>query len=213
MKKSSFSALLVAGVIAGGLVTVNQAFAYGAGDIYTRVGIAKVAPKDSNGSLADGTIDVDVKNELGLAFTLGYRFHDKLGVELLAALPFEHEIDLDAAGTDINASTKHLPPTLTLQYYPLGGTDARVQPYLGAGINYTRFSDEEIGIDGAELELDSSWGAAGLIGVDLLINDNWALNAAAWYLDIDTDASLGGNDLGTVNIDPIVVMGGISYRF
>lgn len=49
--------------------------------------------------------------------------------------------------------------------------------------------------------------------MDLLINDNWALNVAAWYLDIDTDASLGGTDLGTVNIDPIVVMGGISYRF
>lgn len=129
MKKSSFSALLVAGVIAGGLVTVNQAFAYGAGDIYTRVGIAKVAPKDNNGSLADGTIDVDVKDERGLAFILGYRFHDKLGVELLAALPFEHEIALN--GGAIDASTKHLPPTLPCNIIPWAAPMRAYSPTSG----------------------------------------------------------------------------------
>ncbi len=155
------------------------------------------------------TIDAD--DDSGFAFTLGYRFQDKLGVELLAAQRFEHQIRLN--GSDM-ASIHHLPPTLTLQYYPLGGTDARVQPYLGAGINYTHFSDEKL--DGGEFELDDSWGGAAQVGVDLLIDDHWALNAAAWYLDIDSDATatLGGNDYhADVEIDPIVVMGGLSYRF
>jgi len=55
-----------------------------------------------------------------------------MGVELLAALPFEHDISI--ADGAVNGKTQHLPPTLTLQYYPLGGTQARVQPYIGAGV-------------------------------------------------------------------------------
>ncbi|GEK71480.1 MULTISPECIES: OmpW/AlkL family protein [Halomonas] len=204
MRRTLISTLIVA----TGLAASSQVLAYGAGDIYTRVGVAKVAPKSDNGDLASGTYEVDVQDDNGFAFTLGYRFTDKLGMELLAAEPFEHDIQLNGANL---ASTKHLPPTLTLQYYPLGGTQARVQPYAGVGVNYTHFSDEHI--DGGDLELEDSWGAAAQLGVDLLIDEHWALNAAAWYLDIDTDAELGGTDIGNVEIDPLVVMGGISFRF
>ncbi|TNH13935.1 OmpW family protein [Halomonas sp. BL6] len=208
MRLLSLPTLLATGFAAATLAISSQAIAYGAGDFFTRVGVAKVAPKSDNGSLAGGAFAVDVQDKTDFAFTLGYRFHDKLGVELLAALPFEHDIQLNGESL---ASTKHLPPTLTLQYYPLGGSDARVQPYVGAGINYTRFSDEQLAI--GELDLDDSWGAAAQIGVDLLIDEHWALNAAAWYLDIDTDATVNGAAAGTVAIDPMVVMAGLSYRF
>ena len=200
--------LLAAGLAAAAFTTSTQALAYGAGDFFTRLGVAKVAPKSDNGSVVNDTVAVDVQDDTRFAFTLGYRFHDKIGVELLAAEQFEHDINLDGQNL---ASTKHLPPTLTVQYYPLGGTAASVQPYVGVGVNYTRFSSEQSVL--GELNLDSSWGAAGQVGVDVLINDNWALNAAAWYIDIDTDASLNGNPIGKVEIDPLVVMGGISYRF
>ncbi|WP_083002806.1 OmpW/AlkL family protein [Halomonas sp. GT] len=208
MRHNSLSTLLTTGLAAATLMASGQVLAYGAGDFFTRVGVAKVEPKGDNGSLAGGALAVDVQDKTDFAFTLGYRFHDKMGIELLAALPFEHDIALNG---DNLASTKHLPPTLTLQYYPLGGTDARVQPYVGAGINYTFFSDEELAI--GELELDDSWGAAAQVGIDLLIDDNWALNAAAWYIDIDTDATVNGDAAGTVEIDPLVVMAGLSYRF
>ena len=208
MRHLSLPTLLATGLAAATLAVSSQAVAYGAGDFFTRVGVANVAPKSDNGSLAGGAFAVDVQDKTDFAFTLGYRFHDKMGVELLAALPFEHDIELNG---DNLASTKLLPPTLTLQYYPLGGSDSQVQPYVGAGINYTRFSDESLAI--GELELDDSWGAAAQVGVDLLIDDHWALNAAAWYLDIDTDASINGAGAGTVEIDPMVVMAGLSYRF
>ncbi|MEQ5802764.1 OmpW family outer membrane protein [Halomonas sp. H10-9-1] len=212
MRKSALSPLIAAGVAAAALTASTQAFAYGAGDFFTRVGVAKVAPKSDNGKLDTGlgVLETDVQDDSAFAFTLGYRFTDKVGVELLAAEPFDHDIELNGANL---ASTEHLPPTLTLQYYPLGGTDAYVQPYVGVGVNYTRFSDEETKIPGVSLELDDSWGAAGQLGVDLLIDDHWALNGAVWYMDIDTDAKVGGADAGKVEIDPVVVMGGISYRF
>lgn len=209
MRKTALPTLLVAGIAAATLTTTTQAFAYGAGDFFTRVGVAKVEPTSDNGSLANGAFEVDVQDDSAFAFTLGYRVTDKLGAELLAAEPFDHDIELNGANL---GSTDHLPPTLTLQYYPLGGTAARVQPYAGVGVNYTRFSDEEI-TTGDDLDLDDSWGAAGQLGVDLLIDDNWAFNAAAWYLDIDTDASLNGTDIGKVEIDPVVVMAGLSFRF
>ncbi|CAH1045168.1 OmpW/AlkL family protein [Halomonas sp. TD01] len=208
MRHNSLSTLLATGLAAATLMASSQVLAYGAGDFFTRVGVAKVEPKNDNGSLAGGAFAVDVQDKTDFAFTLGYRFHDKMGIELLAALPFKHDIALNG---DNLASTKHLPPTLTLQYYPLGGTEARVQPYVGAGINYTIFSDEELAI--GELELDDSWGAAAQVGIDLLIDENWALNAAAWYIDIDTDATVNGAAAGTVEIDPMVVMAGLSYRF
>ncbi|WNK21579.1 outer membrane beta-barrel protein [Halomonas piscis] len=214
MRHTVLPALLAAGVAAAAFTASTQAFAYGAGDLYTRVGVAKVSPKSDNGdihALGMTGLGVDVDDDTGFAFTLGYRFHDKLGLELLAAQPFKHDISI--ADGAVNGETKHLPPTLTLQYYPLGGTPARVQPYIGAGVNYTHFSDEEVDVPGASLDLDDSWGAAGQLGIDVLIDEHWAMNAAAWYIDIDTDAKVAGADAGTVEIDPVVVMGGISYRF
>ena len=212
MRKHTLPTLLAAGLAAAAFTASTQALAYGAGDFFTRFGVAKVSPKSDNGTLA-GNLAVDVEDDTRFAFTMGYRFHDKFGIELLAAEQFKHDFTLTSGDTAIGGSTKHLPPTLTLQYYPLGGTEAYVQPYVGVGVNYTRFSSEKVGIEGAELDLDSSWGAAGQVGVDLLINDNWALNASAWYIDLETDASLGGADIGTVKIDPWVIMGGLSYRF
>ncbi|HAA45630.1 MAG: outer membrane protein [Halomonas sp. 54_146] len=208
MRKAVLPTLLVSSIAAAALMTSSQAFAYGAGDFFTRVGVAQVEPTSDNGEILGGA-GVDVDSDTNFAFTLGYRFHDKIGVELLAALPFKHDLQVDGV---TGGSTEHLPPTLTLQYYPLGGTESRVQPYVGAGVNYTRFSDEKTDI-GASLELDDSWGAAGQVGIDLLIDDNWALNAAAWYIDIDTDARVNGDPAGTVEIDPVVVMAGLSYRF
>ena len=208
MHKPSLPTLLGAGLTATALLASSQALAYNQGDFITRVGVAHVDPKSDNGSLANDAIDVEVESDTNLGFTLAYLFHDKLGVELLAALPFKHDIQLNGVEA---ASTKHLPPTLTLQYYPLGGTDNQIQPYAGIGLNYTHFFDESTEL--GDLELDSSWGLAGQLGIDVRLDDSWGVNAAAWYVDIDTDASLDGADLGTVNIDPWVFMAGISYRF
>ncbi|QOR39504.1 outer membrane beta-barrel protein [Billgrantia diversa] len=214
MRKSSLPTLFGAGLAATALLASSQALAYNQGDFITRVGVAHVDPKSDNGSIdALGLTGLEVKvdSDTNLGFTLAYLFHDKLGVELLAALPFKHDISI--ADGAVTGSTKHLPPTLSLQYYPLGGSGAQVQPYAGVGLNYTHFFSEEVNVPGAELDLDSSWGLAGQLGVDVRMNDNWGINAAAWYVDIDTDASLNGEEIGTVNVDPWVFMAGISYRF
>jgi len=228
MRKTALPTLLAAGIAAAAFTTSTQAFAYGAGDFFTRVGVAKVEPKSDNGSLADGAFDVDVQDDSAFAFTLGYRFTDKLGVELLAAEPFDHDVYLNDANL---ASTDHLPPTFSLQYHFL--PDGAFQPYVGLGLNATIFFSEDVdqalidtvealnpGLDvtGADLDLDTSFGIAAQVGADYILNENWTINFDVRWINIETDAELtvdpvGTLDLGTVEIDPWVYGINVGYKF
>ncbi|MEZ5536291.1 MAG: OmpW family outer membrane protein [Thiolinea sp.] len=182
----------------------SQAFAYEPGDIVLRVGAAQVDPAGDGLDTALGHIDVDSNTQLGLSTS--YMVTDKLGVAVLAATPFKHDITLDG---ETIGDTKHLPPTVTLQYHI--DTGSAFRPYLGAGFNYTHFFSED-SVAG-KLDLDHSFGLAAEAGFDYALNDRWALNAAVYYADIDTTAKLDGAKLGDVEIDPWVYMLGASYRF
>ena len=180
----------------------GAATAYDAGDIIVRAGVATVDPA-GDGAL-DGALDVKSNSQLGL--TLTYMLSDDWGVGVLAATPFKH--DITVAGKTVG-SAKHLPPTVTAQYHFSAGDS--LHPYVGLGVNYTQFFSEESIL--GELSLDSSFGLAAELGVDINFNTNWGANIALWYLDIDTDASLNGTKLDTVQIDPWVYNLGLSYRF
>ncbi len=106
-------------------------------------------------------------------------------------------------------STKHLPPTLSLNYHFDTGTAWK--PYIGAGVNYTHFFEEESLL--GKLELDGSFGFAVQAGVDYYISDNGALRFTARYIDLETDAKLNGSDIGTADIDPVVLSASYVCRF
>jgi outer membrane protein len=186
------------------------------GDWIARAGIANVDP-DAGSDILD--IDVDDDTQLGLTFA--YMLTDHIGLGLLAATPFEHNIESKELGLKVG-SAKQLPPTLSLQYYFLG-SDSNFRPYAGFGVNYTYFWDEDVegefeDVAGeSSLDLDDSWGLSLQAGADYHINDKWLLNAAIWKLDIDTDATAQTENLGrvdiSVDVDPWVYMVGIGYRF
>jgi outer membrane protein len=197
MKKIS---LLVAAAL-----MVPSAFAHQAGDILVRGGAIMVSPTtDSN-----DTLDVQPNTQLGL--TLSYMITDNWGVELLAATPFSHSVEM--GGSEV-AKVKHLPPSLMAQYY-FGSAQSKVRPYVGAGINYTTFFDEDGRGDltGKNVSLDDSWGIAAQAGLDMKINENWFVNGSVWYMDIDTDVSVDGAHVEKTSIDPIGLMVGLGYRF
>lgn len=204
------------------------ALAHKEGDFIVRAGAALVAPQDDssniriNGTTVAGT-RATVDNDTQLGLTLGYMLSDHVGIELLVATPFQHRVSIAgvAAGVDGKlADIKHLPPTLMLQYYPMEA-GSRWQPYVGAGLNYTTFFDESL--TGAQrtngfsnLKLDDSWGLALQIGTDYMINDRLMVNAALWYMDIETTATanLGAARVAVdVEVDPWVLMVGVGYRF
>ncbi|WP_148254597.1 OmpW/AlkL family protein [Aidingimonas lacisalsi] len=196
---------MTAAVIAGScLFAAQSALAYSAGDIFVRGGVAKSEPHDSdNGDI--GGSELTIKDETGFTYGLGYLFTDKVGVELGGSEKFEH--DLRLSGSDAG-SVDRMPVNLMMNYYPLGGVDSRVQPYVGAGLNYTRFSGEP-----GNLDAESSYGAVGQVGVDLAITDNVMLNGFANYADVDADIEQNGNKVGNAEVDPVTIGGGVTVRF
>lgn len=225
--KKVLSVALAAALVSGGMM----AQAYEKGDFVLRVGAANADPDaDSSNINLPGvpTLTTDVDDDTQLSIIPMYMLTDNVGIELLAATPFEHDISLQGKGVDLPAgSTKHLPPTISLQWYPRGGKDGW-QPYVGMGVNYTIFWDEDtskqlddtlnavIGSTKTSLDLDNSFGLAFQVGVDIPVANNWAINAAVYYLDIDTNGTVS-TDVANVNfktnIDPFVYNLGIAYRF
>jgi outer membrane protein len=234
MKKQLVIALAAAGLTAASALTQ----AYEQGDVILRAGVATVVPNDDSEAiilpglpedlLANG---VGVDNGTAISLIGAWMINDNWALELLAATPFEHDIDVRDLGIAAG-SVKHLPPTLSLQWYPRGGMPGW-QPYLGLGLNYTTFFDEEVdpalggvlgevlGASTAKLSLDDSFGWAAQAGVDIPINEDWAFNLGVWYIDIGTTASINaGFDDGSsatvrfdVDIDPVVWNVGVSYKF
>ncbi|WDY57527.1 OmpW/AlkL family protein [Pseudomonas sp. PSKL.D1] len=227
MNKSLLGASLVALALAA-----PAAHAYQAGDMILRAGAITTAPNESSGDLKfDGnkvsgtkaTLDSDT--QLGLTFA--YMLTDHIGLELLAATPFKHTVGVKGLGGGLDgklADIKQLPPTLSLQYYPME-PNSRFQPYAGVGINYTLFFDEDLSSARKEqgfsnLKLQDSVGIAGQLGMDYMLTDNLLINASVWYMDIDTKASVNGpTALGysktkvDVEVDPWVYMVGLGYKF
>lgn len=190
----------------GGLAA--PAFAQQAGEWTFSVGAHQVNPKSDNGSLAGNTLDVEVGSNVRPTVTAEYFVRDNLGIEVLAALPFQHDVDIKGLGTV--GSVKHLPPVVSLQYH-FG--DGKVKPFIGAGLNYTYiFSESTTGaLRGSKLRLDNSWGLAAHAGVDFKVSDKGSIRVDARWIDIDSDVKLNGANLGTVNIDPLVY--GAAYVF
>lgn len=184
----------------------TPAFAHEAGDIIVRGGLAQVSP-DVSSDTALAPLQLDVDDNLQLGLTVSYLISPRLGVEVLAATPFKH--DITSAGSKVG-STKHLPPTVSLQWYPLH--TPTVQPYVGAGLNYTLFFSEKNTL-GVDLELTDSVGLALEAGVDVKLNDQLMLNVAVWKIDINTDVKINGAKAGELELDPFAAMLGVGMRF
>lgn len=194
------------------------------GDFIVRIGPALIEPNDSSDDVEGipGT-EVAVDNNVTLGFTIGYMLTSNIGVELLGVTPSPHDLRGRQAIGALNkiGEVDVFPPTLCLQYYL--GNSPTFQPYIGAGINYTHFSNEdtsaslETALGGStDLDVDDSWGLAAQVGVDVSINDSWLVNAAIWYVDIDADATLstGAVDRDVdIEIDPWVFFIGVGKKF
>jgi len=224
--------LLRASFVALSIAAPTAAYAYEPGDFIVRAGAAHVQPNEDSGEVrldgakvsgTKGTLNGDT--QLGLTFA--YMLTSHVGIELLAATPFNHTVSVKGLGPGLDgklADVKHLPPTLSLQYYPMEPS-SRFQPYAGIGINYTTFFDEDLASNRksqgfSNLKLKDSVGLAAQLGMDYMITDNVLVNASVWYVDIDTKATVDGPSALAVgqtkvdvDIDPWVYMVGVGYKF
>ncbi|RMX05006.1 OmpW family protein [Corticibacter populi] len=202
-------------LIATGMLAASPVLAHQTGDVLLKFGLTHVKPKSDNGSVAGNSIDLDVGSSTRPSFSLTYLATDNIGIELLGALPFKHSVHGSTAAGALGqiGETKQLPPTLSLQWHFL--PQSTIQPYVGLGVNYTRFfSTKARGpLAGSRLKLDDSWGLAGQLGVDIKIDDKWFFTTDVRYIDISSDVKLNGEKIGKAKIDPWTLSVGVGYRF
>ena len=223
--KNDFIKLLIVGAALGASASV---FAYEKGDIQLRFGLATVSPDDDssdvsvNGVPVAGT-GIEVQGDTTLDLTITYFQTDKLAYEVLLVTPFSNDIDSEDMGGLKIGDTDTLPPTFSVLYYPVG-TDDDFKPYVGAGINYTIYlspdvsDDFEAALGSADLDISDSVGIALQAGVDYEINENWGVNAAIRYIQIEADATIKLKPSGTKievtsDIDPFVFQVNAVYSF
>ena len=196
---------LAIAVIAG-LVSAS-AFA-AQGDILARFRVINIDPDvKTSGVVADVHADVDKQTVPELDFT--YMITNNIGAELILATA-RHEVTSDLGSL---GKINHLPPTLTLQYH--FNPEGQIRPYVGAGINYTRFYNNDLHLpDGTKVNVDkNSWGGALQVGTDIAVNKDWFVNLDVKKIYIKTDVSAAGTDLGTLKINPWVFGIGVGTKF
>jgi outer membrane protein len=138
---------------------------------------------------------------------VSYFFTPNIAAELILTYPQKHDVTLDGANI---GTFKHLPPTLTAQYHFLPG--ATINPYVGAGVNYTLLSKVNLLNGAGSLEHDS-FGLALQAGVDFKLDKNWSINLDVKKVQIRSDVAISGARVSTVKVDPYLMGVGIGYRF
>ncbi|MCP1471145.1 outer membrane protein [Sphingobium sp. OAS761] len=220
MKTSTI--LIAAAAVTGAAAAPAQA---AQGDVLVRLRGIMVAPNEKSGSVLPGFPGekVSVNNTITPEIDVTYMATDHVGFELIAATS-RHTVSGRTGTTGSLGElvrTNALPPTLTVQYHLAPG--AKVRPYVGAGINYTLFfnnnaSDALVAAVGkTKVHLSDSFGWAGQVGLDIDLTDRMFLNFDVKYIDMDTRARLTTTAAGTqsvkVSLDPFVFGVGVGMKF
>jgi outer membrane protein len=233
--KKAISALSIAAALATPMLAHAEA-----GDWVVRVRAVNVSPnedsslgKDVNKVVGPATMspgaELNVSDKVIPELDISYYFTKHIAAELILALGTRHNVSITgdsvgAVGNQGLGSVNLLPPTLTAQWH--FNPDQMIDPYVGAGINYTMMLDRNLkgsagAITGNKIKIDSdSWGWALQAGVDINLKDGWLLNADVKYVTIDTDVKLKGTATGntwrkidSVDINPWVIGFGIGKKF
>lgn len=156
-------------------------------------------------------LNLSVNNKTFPEVDISYFVTPQFAVELVLTYPQKH--DLRSNGAKIG-SLKHLPPTLLAQWhFPVGA----LRPYLGVGLNYTRFSAVKFS-PAVQAALNpridkNSTGLALQVGADYDLGDGWFANVDLKKVRIQTDVFAGANKAGTFKVDPVLFSLGIGRKF
>lgn len=164
------------------------------------------ANKDSTG------LGLAINNKTIPEVDISYFFTPNIAAELVLTYPQKH--DLKAGGAKIG-TLKHLPPTLSLQYH--FAPTASLRPYVGAGLNYTRFSSVNFApavvVALAPSIKKNSYGLSLQVGADIEVAKNLYLNVDIKKVQIDTTVYSNGQSAGKLKIDPLLVGVGLGWRY
>ena len=194
-KQVLMTGTLVAATLFAGVVQAA------AGDWLVRARVISVQPASSSAPVAG----VSAANKATLEVDFTRFLTNNVAVELILATT-KHDISLNGAAL---GSVGVLPPTLTAQYH--FSPEATIKPYLGAGVNYTRFYSANLK-SGLDVE-SNSFGPALQAGVDFQIDKNLFINVDVKKLFIKTDVTSNGGYVTTLTLNPVVFGVGMGMKF
>ena len=138
-------------LVAFGLAAISPAPVLAeAGDWVVRARVAHISPNEDSklGKTVNKNIapvmnpgaELDVKSNTIPELDISYYFTKNIAAELILALGTRHDVYIKGdAGNPIGnqklGSVNLLPPTLTAQWH--FNPDQMIDPYIGAGLNYT----------------------------------------------------------------------------
>jgi outer membrane protein len=211
-----------------------------AGDWVVRIRAADVVPDEKSKlgavSAANGlgaflgagshlTVDSNVIPELDIS----YYITKNIAAELILAVGTRHDVaiagnSLGALGNQPLGSVNVLPPTLTGQWH--FNPDQTIDPYLGAGVNYTHSFDNNLATTAVAPGLpirikQNMFGVVGQAGVDFNLPGGWLINADVKYVTMKTKVLVeataagapGWTKIDSLKINPWVFGIGIGHKF
>lgn len=232
MKKSILSLSLLA---AGTLLASTHAMAQ-----YTvQLGAIYLDPNSAAGTTTGpltpvGALSLTVKPQTTLFFSVARDITEHVDVQLSLGYPPEHDVVLKIVdATPLPASvaaqngvlvsrTRQIAPTLFANY-KFGSADSKFRPFVGVGVNYTKFEPTEStaandAISGGKtnISMTDSWGLAWQAGAAYKFDKNWSISGT--YATAHVNSTITTNTLGVVrNLDvsfrPITFTVAVGYSF
>ena len=147
--------------------------------------------------------------------TYEYHFQPNWGLELALGIP--PKIEARASGSVAFLGkvleARNYSPTVLLTYHFLDAAST-IRPYMGIGLNYTRFGNIKTPY-AWQVGLTDSIGWAAHAGVDWRLNKNWGLYASFAASEVKTELTAVGATVLKTSLDfrPRVYSAGLSYRY
>lgn len=159
--------------------------------------------------------DLNYSKSITPELDITYYFTDNIAAELILGTTYANINGSGSiSGLGKVGKTWILPPTLTLQYHFTNF--GAFKPYVGAGVNYTVFYNQDAG-SVERLKVKNAFGGALQIGFDYMIDEHWGVNfdVKKLFLEPKFDATLaGGVEVsGKAKLNPWLIGTGITYRF
>lgn len=189
----------------------SSAFAHDSGTWLMRARGIYIAPITSTDGIgATSALPIDARSNGTPEFDFSYFFLPDVSAELILGMA-RHSITL-SGGTigEVNV----LPPTLTVQYHFKRLLNLPIDPYLGAGLNFTVFFNSNLNAPGVgKLDVNStSFGPSFQAGADIPIKGDVFLNVDAKKILMKTDVLAAGTALNTLHLNPWVFGLGLGVK-
>ena len=202
-----------------------------------KLGLSNVQPhsstSDFSGPFTPTGISLEVRNKTTPFFSYTRELNDQWNVELALGIPPTHDIALkvnnaalpasaQALSGQIGAKVRQVAPTFFVNYKFLEKTSP-LRPFIGAGINYTRFDKTSSTAAGntlnggpTSISLEDSVGLALQGGVTYQINNQWSVSAALATARVKskiTTNTLGIERSADIKFNPRVFTVAVGYSF